>query len=175
MKFVGTESSGRALAPEIMSVLLGDKCCHWHWGGGKQSVASPPLIGCISIIISARPPPAPNLDLSPAMWLACVGIPVQFASHPQDVLFPPSLSHLASSVFILYIVCVSVLTRLQQHTSTKGTEQWKTWLKQRVIRVWRCQLQLMVWSVSCIEKKKALWQEMKPNDSLGYFNMIAAI
>lgn len=192
LKFVGTESPGRAQAPEIMSVLLGDKCCHWHCGGGKRSVAGPALIGCISIIIAVRPPLPIWLSLLPCDWLRRHSSAIY--KLPQRCFFsffPPTF---ATSVFFFslpgpnkrHCVCVCVfhvLSLLQQCANTKGAESsgrvdWNQERERRyiytILNIWigEKSLQLYIWNRtgkvafkiwSDSPGKKAQWQEKRQN------------
>lgn len=137
LKFVGTESPGRARAPEIMSVLLGDKCCHWHCGGGKRSVAGPALIGCISIIIAVRPPLPIWLRLLPFDWLrrhssAIYKLPQGcfFLSFPLLLLQFFSF-HCQALTSVNVCVCFMSWVSSNSVPIQRGWEQWKIWLKPR--------------------------------------------
>lgn len=141
-KFVGTENSGRAQAPEIMPVLLGINVAidivEWGVRGVVGTgMTGPPLIGCISIIISLRPPLPIWLHLLPFDWLHQHSSAI-YKSPPG--CFFSFLSPFATLVFFSlsrspclgFTVCVCEfhdLTRLQRRTNTKGLSTKEDWIK----------------------------------------------
>lgn len=100
-------------------------------GGGRGSVAGPPLIGCISIMISLRPPLPIWLCLPAVDWLRRHSSAIY--KSPPGCFFFSFWSHFATSVFffsflclgftICLCVCVTCLDSAPRVCQHKGAER----------------------------------------------------